>query len=165
MKAIIYEKYGPPDANPELWSLTGLLHDADYDKWPEEHPDRVVAWLKELGEEEMRHYRAPFPTPEDRQPTLNWPRQIPIDGEPREMGELVAGYAEWLGSTTELPKLFINAEPGSILVGRQRAFCRTWPNQQEVTVKGIHFIQEDSPVEIGQAVAEWMDAVVTGGAS
>jgi haloalkane dehalogenase len=119
--------------------------------------------MRGLGEEEMRHYRAPFATPDDRQPTLNWPRQIPIDGEPAAMVELVNSYGAWLKGTTTLPKLFINADPGSILTGRQREFCRSWPNQREVTVKGTHFIQEDSPVEIGQAVAQWMDNLKTGG--
>ncbi len=114
--------------------------------------------MRGLTEEEMAHYRAPFATPEDRQPTLNWPRQIPIDGEPAEMVALVEGYGEWLESTHALPKLFINADPGSILVGRQREYCRSWPNQTEVTVAGTHFIQEDSPVEIGQAVARWLRA-------
>lgn len=119
--------------------------------------------MRGLGEEEMQHYRAAFSTPEDRQPTLNWPRQIPIEGEPPEMVELVASYGEWLMGAVDLPKLFINAEPGSILTGRQREYCRSWPNQREVTVKGTHFIQEDSPVEIGQAVAQWMDSLSTGG--
>jgi haloalkane dehalogenase len=120
--------------------------------------------MRGLGEEEMQHYRAAFATADDRQPTLNWPRQIPIDGTPAEMVALVTAYGEWLQSTTDLPKLFINADPGSILIGRQREFCRSWPNQTEVTVKGTHFIQEDSPVEIGQAVAQWMDACRAGGA-
>jgi len=119
--------------------------------------------MRGLGDEEMQHYRTPFSTPEDRQPTLNWPRQIPIEGEPQEMVDLVEAYGEWLMSTTELPKLFINADPGSILTGRQREYCRSWPNQREVTVRGTHFIQEDSPVEIGQAVAQWMDALNAGG--
>jgi haloalkane dehalogenase len=119
--------------------------------------------MRGLGEEEMQHYRAAFSTPDDRQPTLNWPRLIPIEGEPPEMVELVSAYGEWMMGATGLPKLFINAEPGSILTGRQREYCRRWPNQTEVTVKGTHFIQEDSPVEIGQAVAQWMDTLVTGG--
>jgi haloalkane dehalogenase len=116
------------------------------------------AILRDLTEEEMSHYRAPFTQPEDRQPTLNWPRQIPIDGEPADMVELVQDYADFMASST-FPKLFINADPGSILVGRQREFCRSWPNQQEVTVKGLHFIQEDSPAEIGRAVAGWLDTI------
>ena len=112
--------------------------------------------IRKLTDEEMDHYRAPFSTPDDRQPTLNWPRQIPIDGEPVEMVELVTEYGRWLEQSVTLPKLFINAEPGSILVGRQREYCRTWPHQKEVTVSGKHFIQEDSPSEIGQAIAEWL---------
>ena len=112
--------------------------------------------IRKLTDEEMDHYRAPFSTPDDRQPTLNWPRQIPIDGEPVEMVELVSEYGCWLEQSVTLPKLFINAEPGSILVGRQREYCRTWPHQKEVTVPGKHFIQEDSPSEIGQAIAEWL---------
>lgn len=111
--------------------------------------------LRELGEAEMAHYRAPFATPDDRQPTLNWPRQIPIDGEPAPMVELVTDYGEFMANSS-VPKLFINAEPGSILTGRPREICRAWPNQVEVTVKGSHFLQEDSPVEIGQAVASWL---------
>jgi len=86
---------------------------------------------------------------------LNWPRQIPIGGEPANMVALVQQYADWL-SRSAIPKLFINAEPGSILVGRQREFCRGWPNQIEVTVKGRHFIQEDSGPEIGSALADWI---------
>ena len=112
--------------------------------------------IRKLTDEEMDHYRAPFSTPDDRQPTLNWPRQIPIDGEPVEMVELVTEYGRWLEQSVTLPKLFINAEPGSILVGRQREYCRTWPNQKEVTVLGKHFVQEDSPSEIGKAIAEWL---------
>ena len=113
------------------------------------------AILRTLSEEEMEHYRAPFGTPDDRQPTLNWPRQIPIDGEPAHMVELVDRYAQWM-ATSPVPKLFINAEPGSILTGPQREFCRSWPNQTEVTVAGSHFVQEDSPAEIGQAIAGWL---------
>ena len=109
---------------------------------------------RDLTEEEMNAYRAPFDTPEHRQPTLNWPRQIPISGEPVHMVELVDAYATFM-TNTDIPKLFINADPGSILVGRQREFCRDWPNQTEVTVKGLHFVQEDSPQEIGQAIAAW----------
>ena len=112
--------------------------------------------IRKLTDEEMDHYRAPFSTPDDRQPTLNWPRQIPIDGEPVEMVQLVSEYGRWLEQSVTLPKLFINAEPGSILVGRQREYCRSWPNQKEVTVPGKHFVQEDSPSKIGKAIAEWL---------
>ena len=111
--------------------------------------------LRKLSDDEMAAYRAPFANEADRQPMLNWPRQIPIAGEPPNVVALVQHYAEWL-STSPVPKLFVNAEPGSILVGKQRAFCRTWPNQQEVTVPGLHFIQEDAGAAIGQAVATWL---------
>ena len=114
--------------------------------------------LRDLTEEEMNAYRAPFDTPEHRQPTLNWPRQIPIEGEPAHMVALVEAYGAFMAAST-IPKLFINADPGSILVGKQREFCRSWPNQTEVTVKGLHFVQEDSPKEIVQAVAAWYAAL------
>jgi haloalkane dehalogenase len=108
-----------------------------------------------LSDEEMSHYRQPFSAVgEDRRPTLSWPRQLPLDGEPAEVVELVQAYADFL-TTSELPKLFVNAEPGAILVGAQREFCRRWPNQAEVTVPGIHFIQEDSAAEIAAAIAGW----------
>ena len=110
--------------------------------------------LRDLSAEEMAHYRAPFDTPANRQPTLNWPRQIPIDGEPPHMVSLVEAYGAFMAESP-IPKLFINAEPGSILVGAQRDFCRRWPNQTEVTVEGLHFIQEDSPEAIGRAIADW----------
>jgi len=111
--------------------------------------------LRALSEEEMNAYRKPFLNEgEDRRPTLTWPRQIPIEGEPADVVELVASYANWL-SQSSIPKLFINAEPGAILIGEQRKFCRSWPNQEEVTVKGNHFLQEDSPDEIGIAIAAW----------
>ena len=114
--------------------------------------------IRELADDEMNAYRAPFDTPDNRQPTLNWPRQIPIEGEPAHMVELVEAYGAFMASS-DIPKLFINADPGSILVGRQREFCRSWPNQLEVTVKGLHFLQEDSPQEIGQAIAIWHAAL------
>ncbi len=111
--------------------------------------------LRELTQEEMDVYRRPFQAPgEDRRPTLTWPRQIPIEGEPAEVVELVQAYGAWL-SESSIPKLFINAEPGAILIGEQREFCRAWPNQEEVTVAGNHFLQEDSPDEIGRAIAAW----------
>jgi haloalkane dehalogenase len=111
--------------------------------------------LRGLTDEEMAAYRRPYLEPgESRRPTLTWPREIPVDGEPADIVEIVRRYGEWLRAS-DVPKLFINAEPGAILTGRQREFCRTWPNQREVTVKGIHFIQEDSPGEIGRAIAEW----------
>lgn len=112
--------------------------------------------LRALSVEEMNHYRAPFATPgEDRRPTLTWPRQIPLEGEPADVVATVADYARWLAQSP-VPKLFVNAEPGALLTGRARDFCRTWPNQSEVTVAGSHFIQEDSPDEIGGAVANFV---------
>lgn len=115
--------------------------------------------LRGLTEPEMEVYRAPFLNPgEDRRPTLTWPRQIPLDGEPADVSAIVAGYSEWLRSSP-VPKLFINAEPGAILVEGMREFCRSWPNQTEVTVAGSHFIQEDSPTEIGEAIAAWRPTI------
>lgn len=112
--------------------------------------------LRDLTEEEMEVYRKPFLTPgESRRPTLTWPREIPLGGEPEDVVRLVNDYAEWL-SGADLPKLLVSAEPGSILTGKQLEFCRSWPNQDEVTVKGRHFIQEDSPDEIGKAVSDFV---------
>ena len=116
------------------------------------------AIIRDLSEKEMTVYRKPFLNELERRPTLDWPRQIPINGEPEEVCAIVEKYSGWM-SENEIPKLFINAEPGSILVGKQRKFCRTWKNQKEVTVKGTHFIQEDSPHEIGQAIAEWVKVI------
>jgi len=115
--------------------------------------------LRKLAEEEMAEYRRPFARPgEDRRPTLSWPRQIPIDGEPADVVEVVEDYSAWLAKS-DIPKLFINADPGSILVGRQRELCRAWPNQTEITVPGLHFLQEDSPDAIGRAVADFVRRV------
>jgi haloalkane dehalogenase len=111
--------------------------------------------LRDMTEEEMAVYRRPFLNPgEDRRPTLTWPRQIPLSGEPAEVVNIVRDYSVWLAGS-EVPKLFINAEPGAILINDQREFCRSWPNQTEVTVPGNHFLQEDSPHEIGEAIAQW----------
>ena len=111
--------------------------------------------LRGLSETEMDVYRRPYQEPgESRRPTLTWPREIPLDGEPSDVVEIVDAYAGWL-ATSEVPTLFINADPGVILAGAQREYCRRWRNQREVTVKGSHFVQEDSPVQIGQAIAEW----------
>jgi haloalkane dehalogenase len=113
------------------------------------------AVLRGLSEREMSVYRRPYLEPgEGRRPTLDWPRQIPIDGGPKDVIEIVESYGRWLAGSP-VPKLFINADPGAILRGPARDLCRTWPNQQEVTVPGSHFIQEDSPDEIGRAIAAW----------
>jgi haloalkane dehalogenase len=111
--------------------------------------------LRGLTEAEMAVYRRPYLEPgEARRPTLSWLRQIPLDGEPADVVAIVQAYADWL-SQSDLPKLFVDAAPGAILIGAQREFCRRFPNQTEVTVEGSHFIQEDSPDEIGRAVADW----------
>jgi haloalkane dehalogenase len=113
--------------------------------------------LRTLEPAEMAEYRRPFANlPEDRWPTLAWPREIPIDGEPLAVAEVVTAYADWM-TENDIPKLFVNAEPGAILVGPQREFCRHWRNQTEVTVKGSHFLQEDSGREIGEAIASWVE--------
>jgi haloalkane dehalogenase len=115
--------------------------------------------LRDLTPEEMTVYRRPFNEPgEDRRPTLTWPRQIPLDGEPEDVVAIVAGYSDWL-SGCDLPKLFVNADPGALLTGEVREFCRSWLNQTEVTVSGSHFIQEDSPDQIGAALCDWYGAL------
>ncbi len=168
-----------PDAVRGIAYMEAIVAPANWEDWPEDArgifqgfrsekgEDLILnrnmfvegvlpsAVLRGLTEAEMAHYRAPFATPDDRQPTLNWPRQIPLSGEPAHMVELVEAYGRFMAAS-DMPKLFINAKPGSILTGKPREFCRSWPNQEEVTVKGSHFIQEDSPVEIGQAVAAWI---------
>ena len=114
------------------------------------------AVLRDLTEEEMNVYRRPYLEPgESRRPTLTWPRELPINGEPEDVVSIVDDYSKWLAQS-DVPKLFVNAEPGAILTGSQREFCRTWPNQEEVTVRGVHFVQEDSPHEIGEAVAAFV---------
>jgi haloalkane dehalogenase len=115
--------------------------------------------LRKLSKEEMDEYRRPFAKPgEDRRPTLTWPREIPIEGEPADVAKIVKAYGDWL-STCDVPKLLFNADPGAILRKSALAFCRTWPHQEERTVKGIHFIQEDSPDEIGRGVADWLTRI------
>jgi haloalkane dehalogenase len=112
--------------------------------------------IRGLSDEAHEVYRRPYREPgESRRPTLTWPRQIPIEGEPADVVEIVEANGAWLAGGA-VPKLFVNADPGSILVGRPRDICRAWPNQEEVTVKGLHFVQEDSPHEIGEAVAAFV---------
>lgn len=160
--------------------MEGIVCPVTWSDWPEAARDIFKAFRSEAGEsmvldknlfvervlpgsimrrmtdKEMAVYRRPFENPgEDRRPTLTWPRQIPIDGEPQDVHDIVAGYGQWL-ATTETPKLFINAAPGAILTGQQREFCRGFRNQKEVTVPGIHFIQEDSPAEIAAAIYNWL---------
>ena len=169
-----------PDAVSGIVYMEAIVRPVAWEEWPEAARSIFEAMRSPAGEEmildknifverilpasiirplddaEMELYRAPFAEPgEDRRPTLTWPREIPLDGSPADVAEIVAAYAHWLESS-EVPKLFINAEPGSILTGPMRDYCRTWPNQTEVTVAGIHFIQEDSPDEIGAAITEWL---------
>ena len=113
--------------------------------------------LRKLTETEMTEYRRPFLQAQDRWPTLTWPRQIPIAGEPADVVQICTAYSQWMAEN-DIPKLFVNAEPGAILIGAPRDFCRSWKNQTEVTVPGSHFIQEDSGPAIGRAVAGWIKA-------
>ena len=168
-----------PDRVKGVAYMEGIVRPMQWDEWPEQarsifqamrspageeivlqknvFVERVLpaSIMRTLTDEEFAVYRRPYLEPgESRRPTLTWPREIPLDGEPADVVDLVQRYADWLAAS-ELPKLFINAEPGIILTGAQREFCRTWPNQREVTVRGLHFIQEDSPDEVGQALAAW----------
>lgn len=123
--------------------------------------DRILpgSILRELSQQELDIYRKPYlEEGESRRPTLTWPREIPIEGTPPDVFQLVHSYSQWLANNS-IPKLFINAEPGAILTGQQRDFCRGWNNQDEVTVQGSHFIQEDSPNEIGVAIANWYSSL------
>lgn len=114
--------------------------------------------LRDLTQEEHDEYRRPFVEAEHRRPTLTWPREIPIEGEPADVTEIAASYAAWMGES-QIPKLFVNADPGAITGEPQRAIVRGWPNLTEVTVAGSHFIQEDSPHEIGEAIAAWLPSL------
>ena len=168
-----------PDRVKGVAYMEGIVRPMTWDEWPEQarnifqamrspageemvlqknvFVERVLpaSIMRTLTDEEFAVYRRPYLEPgESRRPTLTWPRQIPLDGEPADVVEVVQRYADWLAAS-DLPKLFINAEPGIILTGAQREFCRTWPNQREVTVRGLHFIQEDSPDEVGHALAAW----------
>jgi haloalkane dehalogenase len=117
---------------------------------------KFVCLLRHLTEEEMAFYRRPYREPgESRRPSLTWPREIPNGGAPADVVASVDRYARWLASS-DVPKLFVNADPGVILTGAQREFCRIWPNQDEITVEGSHFLQEDSPAAIGRAVAAFL---------
>src|SRR5262245_11669600 len=111
--------------------------------------------IRKLSDKEMAVYRAPFLDREARLPMLMWPRELPIDGAPADVVKIVESYGEWLAGS-DLPKLFINVDPGAQIVGRIRDFCRAWSNQREVTVPGIHFVQEDSPDQIGAAIREFI---------
>jgi haloalkane dehalogenase len=113
--------------------------------------------LRDLRAEEIAEYRRPYLEPgASRLPTLTWPRQIPIGGDPADVTQIVQEYRQWLATAPGIPKLFVNADPGTIVREPQRAFVRTWPDQTEITVPGLHFVQEDSGAEIGEAIAHWM---------
>ncbi len=172
-----------PDKVRGICYMEGIPCPISWDDWPEDAKQVFQGFRSEAGEtmvleknvfvervlpgsvlrgltdEEMAVYRRPFENPgEVRRPTLTWPRQIPFDGEPADVSEIAARYAAWL-SETDVPKLFINAEPGAILIGKAREFARSLKNQTEVTVKGSHFIQEDSPQEIAAALVDWLDSI------
>ncbi len=168
-----------PDRVAGLIYMEAIVRPLTWDEWPESARKIFQLMRSPAGEElvlqknvfverilpasiqrtltdEMETYRAPFREPgESRRPTLTWPREIPVGGEPADVVRIAEDNAQWLAKSA-VPKLFVNAEPGSILVGPQRELCRTWPNQREVTVRGLHFIQEDSPADIGRAVAEFV---------
>ncbi len=156
-----------PFAGWEEWSKTAtpIFQGFRSDKGEEMILDRNVfvervltgSVLRKLSDAEMAEYRKPFLGREDRWPTLTWPRQIPIAGEPADVVQIAADYSKWMAEN-DIPKLFVNAEPGAILIGPVREFCRAWKNQTEVTVPGVHFVQEDSGPAIGRAVADWMKA-------
>jgi haloalkane dehalogenase len=112
--------------------------------------------LRDLSTEEMAEYRRPYLTAgEDRRPMLTWPRQIPLGGEPADVVEVISKYGRWLAQS-QIPKLYIHAEPGEVDIGRRRTFVRQWPNQKEIEVKGGHFVQEDSPTELGVAISRFV---------
>ena len=159
--------------------MEAIVRPVTWDEWPEAATPIFQGFRSEAGEEmvigknlfveavlpgsiqreltpaEHDEYRRPFVVPEHRRPTLTWPREIPIEGQPADVTAIVADYSTWLASS-EVPKLLVVAEPGAILTGPQLEMCRTWPNQTEITVAGSHFIQEDSPHQIGTAIADWL---------
>lgn len=118
--------------------------------------------LRDISKEAMevyrRHYRNPGPS---RQPMLTWTKEPPIEGQPEDVCQIVDSYALWL-STSPIPKLFIDGDPAGFLIGAQRECCRAWPNQQEITVKGAHSLQENSPDEVGEAIARFVAKVLAG---
>lgn len=141
----------------ELRSPAGEAMILEQNRFVETMMPRTI--IRTLSDEEMEHYRRPFAEAgEGRRPTLTWPRQLPIEGTPADVTQIVTSYSQWL-STSPIPKLFVNGDPGVTLTGRLRDFCRTWPAQSEVTVNGRHFLQEDSPDAIGEAIATWMRGV------
>jgi haloalkane dehalogenase len=171
------------DAVRGICYMEALVRPVTWDEWPEAATGIFKGFRSEVGEsmvieknvfvenvlpasiirklepEEQDEYRRPFARAgEDRRPTLTWPRQIPIEREPADVTKILDDYGAWM-SENDVPKLFVNADPGSILIGPQREYCRAWKNQTEITVPGLHFIQEDSPNEIGAALAKFIKAL------
>lgn len=172
-----------PDSVRAIAYMEAIVCPVGWDDWPVAARDIFQAFRSPAGEElilernlfveavlpasiqrplsdaEMDEYRRPFANPgEDRRPTLTWPREIPLEGDPADVVDIVERYGTWLAAFTHVRKLFVNADPGAILTGRQRDLCRSWPNQTEITVPGVHFIQEDSGDQIGAAIASWLGA-------
>jgi haloalkane dehalogenase len=109
-----------------------------------------------LSADEMAEYRRPFlAAGDDRWPTLQWAREVPLSGEPADVHDRIAAYSAWL-KTASLPKLFVDADPGVFITGRIRKLASSFPSQRRVVVGGLHFVQEDSPKEIGRAIASWL---------
>jgi haloalkane dehalogenase len=173
--------YHHPDAVRGIAYVQALVGNFSWDQWPPEvqalfrrfrspegeelvlqqnfFVERILPAMviRKLTEAEMAEYRRPFRHPgEDRRPTLTWPRELPIEGEPADVLATIERNSAWL-ATSPIPKLFINAEPGAVLVGKHREICRAWPNQTEVTVRGLHYVHEDSPDEIGAAIRTWFE--------
>jgi haloalkane dehalogenase len=171
------------DAVRGICYMEALVRPVTWDEWPEAATGIFKGFRSDVGEsmvieknvfvenvlpasiirklepEEQDEYRRPFARAgEDRRPTLTWPRQIPIEREPADVTKILDDYGAWM-SENDVPKLFVNADPGSILIGPQREYCRAWKNQTEITVPGLHFIQEDSPNEIGAALAKFIKAL------
>jgi len=170
-----------PDAVAGIAYLQALVGNFSWDQWPPEvqalfrrfrspegealvleqnfFVERILPAMvmRQLLPAELDEYRRPYRNPgEDRRPTLTWPRELPIEGEPADVLAIIERNSAWLGRTP-IPKLFVNAEPGAVLVGRHREICRAWPNQTEVTVRGLHYVHEDSPDEIGRALRAWIE--------
>jgi haloalkane dehalogenase len=175
-----YWAYRNPERVRSIVYMETIVRPVTWEEWPDDARDIFQAMRSEAGEdlvleknvfverilpssvlrglteEEMNVYQRPYLQPgESRRPTLTWPRELPIEGEPEDVASIVDHYSRWMAES-DLPKLFVNAEPGSILTGAQREFCRSWPDQGEITVPGGHFIQEDSPHEIGEAIAAFV---------
>ncbi|NOU20032.1 MAG: haloalkane dehalogenase [Bacteroidales bacterium] len=168
VKAIVYME---AIVQPLLWSDFPNGRDAIFKALKSEKGEQLIfdenffvetvlpkSIIRKLTEEEMDVYRKPFQSRESRLPTLMFPREIPIDGEPANIVRIVEAYGHWL-SGSPIPKLLVKAEPGALLTGRALEFSRTWPNQKEVSVKGIHYIQEDSPDEIGIAIRDFIEEI------